>query len=771
MILHGDQVFGRGREQIGQKMTHSRHQPLQALRPIAALLALALSWALIASGAWACETVPRTTLALYDGSREGEARDTRIHRFAELVLNYLGQVVIYHDVARNAPPDVEPGEVGLVMSWFDEPVTGTAGLEDWLSREDAFCNGGPKVVAFGNIGFWTGLSPELSSKAMNSMGIEADGITHAVGVSAVVSDKDESLLDHESDFLVEPGDYQGILPLPAARPLLRLSANGTEIALAVIGPSGGYVHSSATVQAGPQGQAGWIVDPFGFFEAVLQDDAVPKPDPTTFQGLRTFFVTVSSVGWLDVMPAQVFGEPQRLASEVLVERVIEPFADLPMSVAILAGDLSPELGGPAADLGRQAAMRALAAPNVEGAVQGFSDIRDWGFFATYNPGREAELLVASEVTAGQGALVSSAMQTLRDAFADTGASTFSRTPGAPRKYAATAFDLGQEVAGAIDQVNALSPGGRPVALYAWSGNARPFEAALQAVEQTGMNSMGGGGGVMEAARPSLTGLWPLSAQVGGHRQVYDALGGDAVYTGYWTAPLYGFHGLHETLRRTEEPRRLRPFHLSFAARSMIHFETRRAVENNLDLARSSEVVPIRASAYVAAVKGFHSMQISAEGPGLWRIRNRGGLQTLRLDRARSHALDMAASEGVMGARRKGDSLYIALAPGVETPLVALTKDDRQSGIVLGSPVPALLGSRPVVETWNRGSCSIELELSGFSEGKVTLAAEPGAQYEVAISGVDEDGRRAVTADAAGILAIDVPTAPGGLRGLSVRGGC
>ena len=76
-----------------------------------------------------------------------------------------------------------------------------------------------------------------------------------------------------------------------------------------------------------------------------------------------------------------------------------------------------------------------------------------------------------------------------------------------------------------------------------------------------------------------------------------------------------------------------------------------------------------------------------------------------------------------------------------------------------------------MESWNRGTCSVELELSGFSEGKVTLAAEPGAQYEVAISGVDEDGRRAVTADAAGILAIDVPTAPGGLRGLSVRGGC
>jgi polysaccharide biosynthesis protein PelA len=743
---------------------------MQILRAIPALLALALALG-PAAAAQACDTVPRTTLALYDGNREDEVRNTRIYRFAELVLNHLGQVVVYHDINQNTPPEADPGDVGLVMSWFDEPVAETERLADWLAQDNAFCNGGPRIVAFDNFEFWSNLRPELSARAMNAMGIGTDGVIYAGGVSATVSGKDETLLDYESDFLIRPGDYRGVTPLPDARPLLQMDAQDTRIALAVIGPAGGYVHASAAIDPGTQGRAAWIIDPFGFFEAVLPDDTAPKPDPTTFQGLRTFFVTVSSVGWLDVMPAQVFGEAQQLASEVLAERLIARFDDLPMSVAILAGDLLPELGGPAAERGRQAAMQALAAPNVEGAVQGFSDIRDWTFFAAYDPGREAELLVAPEAAEGQGALVSSAMQTLRDAFADTGASTFSRTPGAPRKYATAPFDLGQEVAGAIDQVNALSGGERPVGLYAWSGNARPFEAALEAAEQTGVSSMGGGGGVMDAARPSLTGLWPLSAQVGRHWQINDALGGDAVYTDYWTSALFGFHGFRETLRRTEEPRRLRPFQLSFAARTMIHFETRRAVETYLELARSSDVVPIRASAHAAAVKGFLSARITAEGPGLWRIRDRGALQTLRLDRARTHALDMAASQGVMGARRKGDSLYIALDPGADTPLVALTDSDSPGGIVLGSAAPALLDSRPVVESWNRNTCGVALELSGFAEGDVTLAAVPGAEYGVAISGVNGDRDRAMVADAAGVLTIRVPAAPGGLRGLSVKGGC
>jgi len=753
-------------------MSRIYFQPLRILRALSALMTLGLFWAPGTAAAQACDSVPRATLALYDGSREGEVRNTRIYRFAEVVLNYLGQVVVYHDISRNAPPEVDPADVGLVLSWLDEPVAETDGFAGWLAQDGAFCNGGPRIVAFDDIEFWANLPPELSARAMGAMGIQTDGVIYAAGVSAAVSAKDEDLLDHEADFLIRPGDYRGVTALPAARPLLQIDAQGVSIALAVIGPAGGYVHGGALIEPGTQGRAAWIVDPFGFFEAVLQDSAVPKPDPTTLQGLRTFFVTVSSVGWLDVMPAEVFGEAQQLASEVLVERLIAPFEDLPITVAVLAGDLSPDLGGPAAERGRQAAIQALAAPNVEGAAQGFSDIRDWSFFAAYDPNREAEMLVAPEVAEeGQGALVSSAMQTLRDAFADTGASTFSRTPGAPRKYATAPFDLEQEVGGAVDQVNALSGGERPVGLYAWSGDARPFEAALEAAERTGIGSMGGGGGVMDAARPSVTGLWPLSAQVGRHRQINDALGGDTLYTDYWTSALYGFHGFRETLRRTEEPRRLRPFQLSFAARTMIHFETRRAVETFLELARSSDVAPIRASAHAAAVRGFLTARITAEGPGLWRIRDRGALQTLRLDRAKGRALDMAASEGVIGARRKGDSLYVALDPGTDAPLVALTDSDRPGGVVLGSAAPALLASRPVVESWSRSTCGVALELSGFAEGDVTLAAEPGAEYGIAISGVNDDRPRAMVASAAGVLAIRVPAAPGGLRGLSVKGGC
>lgn len=733
------------------------------------LLPAALALLAGASAPAACEAVPRTTLALYDSTREPAPRDTRIHRYAELVLNHLGQVVVYHDIARNAAPQVDPASVALVMSWLDAPVADVSALGAWLAQDQGFCAGRPGVVAFDDLAAWAAIDP--SGRSMAAMGVTWDPAIRAVGVSAAVIARDRALMDFETDFLLVPGDYRSVGATPAARVLLQLGLPEAPLTLAAIGPGGGYVHASAAVQTAPGGRTAWVIDPFAFFEAVLQQDAVPRPDPTTFQGLRSFFVTILPTGWLDLMPAPVFGKPDRLASEVLVERVIEAFPDLPMSVAVLTGDLAPELGGRHAARGRQAAMRAFAAPNVEAAAEGYSDIWDWDFFARYDSSQEALMMAASGGSGAEDALVTSAFQMLREAVADPGMGKNAQWGGAPRRYAGVPFDLNRELAGAMADATALAPPDRPPGLFAWSGNARPFDAALRTIGAAGVPGIGGGGGIMDAAHPSITGLWPMSVEVGDQRQIYDALGGDAAFTGYWTAPLSGLHALPQTLRLTERPRRLKPFQLALAARSMIHFQTLRAVQNALQLAREAEVVPSRASAYVAAVEGFTAMRIIPEGPDLWRIRDAGGLRTLRLDDAAGRVLDMGRSEGVMGARRAGTSLFIALAPGVEAPLVALSEGRAPSGIAPGAGAPALSSSRPVIETWARGDCTLDLQVSGFAPGPVTLATAPGARLAVAISGVDDGRPRAATADAEGMLTLAIPAAPGGLRGVSISGGC
>lgn len=722
-------------------------------------------------GGWACESAPRTTLALYDGNREPAPRDTRIHHFTEIILNHLGHRILYHDVSGNDLPDVDPGSVGLVLSWFDEPPAGTAAIWNWIASAEGFCDGMPRIVAIQETGIGADIHPEIASLIENTIGIRADGATYGLGPGASLSRKAEWLFDHEADFLFQPGSYPGIHAGPAGQAVLTAASGAAEVDLAVLGPAGGYLHRDAAVAPDGRGGAFWIVDPFAFFGHVLGSAPWPIPDPTTLAGRRVFFSTVTAEGWLDVMPARAFGEPERLASEVLVEQLIKPFADLPITVAALTGDFDSSLGGRAAARGRQAEALALSRPNVRGGSQGHSDIRDWDFFASYDQTREAEILDSGDSGDQQGGLVLSAVQTLGDAFADTGASAFSRVPDAPRKYAGAPFDLETEITGSLQEIGSISGGGEKPGVFLWGGNARPFESALTMAEQAGAEGIGGGGGVYRAGRGSLTGLWPFAAQVGTHLQVYDALSGDAGYTGLWTAPLYGFHGLAETLARTEEPRRLKPFELAFAARSAIFFDTRRAIQRHFELARQADVIPVHAARYAAMVRGFHQMQAQPQAQGGWRILDRGGLQTVRFDGAGGLALDLGQSSGAMGARRKGDSLYVALDPGIEAPLVVLAPGDAPSGMILATAAPALISSRVEVTAWRRTECSVELQAEGVAGGALDLLGVAGNSYRVRTGADGATQDQAVTADAEGRISILLPIGADGTGSASVLGPC
>lgn len=721
--------------------------------------------------AQACDSIRRTTLALYDGTREGAPRDTRVHRFAEIVLNHLGQRIIYHDVSLGVAPVVEPGSIGMVLSWFDEIPEEMASFWEWFDAGNDFCGEAPKIVAIGEIGIGPDAKPETAILVMGAMGIVGDGSTHAIGIDASLAEINKELVGFEAEFLIEPGDYPGTRVSPDGQSLLRIGSGGLELDLATFGPAGGYLHASAAIAGDGRGGAFWIVDPFAFFGHVLGSAPWPIPDPTTLAGRRLFFSTITEEGWLDVMPARAFGEPERLASEVLVERLVEPFADLPMTVAALTGDFEERLGGTAALRGRQAVVRALSHANVESGTQGYSYVTDWDFFVSYDQGREEEILEQADDRDQQSALVLSAVQTLGDAFANTGASTFSRTPNAPRKYASEPFSLEREVTDALEEVKDLAGRDSPAGAFLWSGDARPFEAALVAVKDAGVENIGGGGGTYYAGNQSLTGLWPFAAPVGEHLQVYDALSGDAAYTGFWTKPIHGFHALGETLEQTEHPRRLKPFQLAFAARSAVFFETRRAIERYFEEARTADVIPVHVTRYARMIRGFQSMRILPEGENAWRILDRGDLQTVRFDGVTGRVLDLDRSSGVMGARRKGDSLYVALNPKAEAPLVVLAEGKDRNGMVRGTAAPALLSSRIVIEDWQRSDCALELQVSGVTGGVLDLVGEPAGTYRVIVTGDEPGPEQTVIPDAQGRMHVHVPVGASGRGSASILAPC
>jgi hypothetical protein len=93
--------------------------------------------------------------------------------------------------------------------------------------------------------------------------------------------------------------------------------------------------------------------------------------------------------------------------------------------------------------------------------------------------------------------------------------------------------------------------------------------------------------------------------------------------------------------------------------------------------------PINTSEYAAIADGFFAVEIHALSESRWLIRNRGAVQTLRLDDADSLELDPTRSKGAIGQNRHDHALYIALDAAVDEPIVALRRTSASDSGTVG----------------------------------------------------------------------------------------
>ena len=107
------------------------------LASLSAMLALLLAVLMMtAPSAWAIEveftakTVRREVVALYDSRHEKKPSETRIHKFAEMPLNYLGYTLRYVDVNGPLPEPAELARSRGMMSWLIEPLARPADMSN-----------------------------------------------------------------------------------------------------------------------------------------------------------------------------------------------------------------------------------------------------------------------------------------------------------------------------------------------------------------------------------------------------------------------------------------------------------------------------------------------------------------------------------------------------------------------------------------------------------------------------------------------------------------
>lgn len=729
------------------------------------------------------QTLTRTIVALYDGGREKSPADTRIHRFIELPLNHLGYRLLYLDVSKDAlPKSNDPGIAGVV-SWFDAPLAESDRFAEWAVAAGADCPDDFSFIVLGETGLFADRKPSaVEAQFLQRLGLGWTARSILLGDLTNVSQMALPGSGFESDFVFRPGRYASLRALMAKDAALSIIPVGKlaadSIDLIVQHHPNAYVHQSATLDADSRADGHfWIMDPFAILGVALaRNGQNPVADVTTLNGRRIYFETVGPEGWLVPAPARTFDEEPLLGAENLLATLLMPFPDIPVTVAVVTGDLDEAIGGKRAQTGQRMAARIFKLPQTAVATSGRSLVRQWAALfessqtAAVPPPTDAEPLDQTN------RLLTVLGRNLRQAFADPDAPDEPQLSDGLRQYGQDPFVTAVETVGAIDAVRTLAPEKRAPPLFMWSGDGKPAKDARAAVATAGSAGFGGGTTALRG-NLSVSVLSPFYLSDGPQIQVYHALPGDLGNLGYPSTDIRAFQDLDLLALQTDQPMRLKPFQLAYSAGTANQFAARSTIQRLKQRASSTGTIPIFAERYVDIVEGFSSIEFQPEGVGKWRVIGRGGLQTVRFDDAQGLSLNLAESTGVLGARRINRALYVALDPGTVTPVVALIPDASATGMTVPLGWIGLLDSNVEIHAATRIPCLSVFEVTGWGRGEINFYGDPGAHYIVSSrEGTPHSaglhlGQIDVVADASGYTAATVPTSNGKFQTVSVQQNC
>lgn len=706
--------------------------------------------------------VPRDILALYDSRHEKRPHETRIHHFAEMPLNHLGLRVVYHDINQPLPGLGELSRFKGLLTWFIEPLPDADAYVDWLNKATAQ---GLKFVFLSEL---APPDPATSARAINAildrLGLEATQQFVTVTSGAKVAELDKTVVGFERpidkvlpDFLVlvaKPGKATVHLSVDA-----QTRAGPKRAVLVATGAGGGYASDEYTVYFEPNtDRVQWIINPFEFFKRAFGTGRVPMPDVTTQSGRRIYFSHIDGDGWNNLTELEKYRDDAVLSSEVILREAIEPYPDLPVTVGLIAGDIDAELGGRPSSA--RVARQLFALPQVEVGSHTYTHPFNWFFFETYD--RTVEQARIDQAQRPEVRLIDrmkSFTRSLAGKQADASDPTNRYIAGSddlPRTYLRLPFDLDKEVRQALAVSESLAPPGKKAKLYMWSGDTTPFEAAIAATRKAGVRNINGGDARLDKEYPSVFYVPPISRPMGKQRQIFAVNSNENTYTNDWLGPYYGYFMLEKTLDNTELPRRLKPFNVYYHMYTGEKESALAALKYILDLARRSELAPVAASHYAAIADDFFNVEIRQVDADTWEYRNRGALQTVRLDDADHQTIDIERSRGVVGYNRHAGALYVSLDPGVPAAVVAVKRLDLDGERVWSAAGMSLVQGRWMLSNLKREECGLTIMAEGFGAGDMVWRAPAGRGYQLSVkSGEREISREFVRADANGVLRLDL----------------
>ncbi|MFH2202684.1 MAG: hypothetical protein ABIJ96_06195 [Elusimicrobiota bacterium] len=658
------------------------------------------------------DPVPRRILALHNPPAGVDAARAPafhpLHLHAELPLNYLGMEVEYVDASRPLPDVGDLADVRGIITWFSAPkaFADPSPVCRWLSKAMAR---GIRVALLGELGLYSTeypyqLSPACAA-ALRTMGLEANGNAHVSPLAVSISSSSSLLGFERRPDLSEMGHVPLIKPLAGARvhmQLALLDSSQETTAPVLLSRAGGVALHPFVLYANKQlkpAQLRWVIDPFKFFEEAFGLAGLPRPDATTLSGRRVFFSHINGDGFYN--PSEI--ERQKLSAELFFSDIIERYPASPVTVALVAGYFDMQLYNDSASI--ELARRMLGRAHVEPAAHGYAQPLVWN-----------EDKVALQI---------------------------------PRY----SMDVRKEIVGSARMIEKIIlPGGGRVGLFQWTGDCLPAENDILIAENANLLHINGGGGRYDRRHPSYAYLYPLGRRIGKVRQIYAAQFNENNYTGGGTARAYGYRDVIETFKRTGSSRRVKPVNIHAQIYSAQKFAALKALRQVVDWALSQPLTPVFTSRYVRSARAFYDMRVSRRGLRRFLLAGGQDLRTVRFDDI-AGVPDLRASRGVIGYRREGGSLY-----------VALDESDRREIVLADRPYPGVFLDNANFElaNWRPAEEEVRFRMRGWWTPEFTLGGlRPGGAYRVASPGFNGT----LAADAEGKLRVLFSAAAeGGIAG-------
>ncbi len=580
------------------------------------------------------QPLPRSLVTLYN-SKTQDQRFTSSHLYLEMPANHLGYRMIYLDI--NEPLPELPNSVSAIVLWLDdgEVIPNTEQYLNWLEQA---LDSGKKIILIGEIGVSDSYTNNADgfahlNRVLGKMGLVDQGRWINLTYDAQLTYKDPQITGFERDYgsPLPPYPYIQAIPDVGISHLQVTNSLHPEgpADLIITSDTGGYIASGYAMyhltkkDARDKGEEWvkfrqWYVNPFMFLQLALNDDNMPRPDFTTLDGRRIFYSHLDGDGWNNLTLVEKYHKKRVTSAEVIYREVFSQFKDLPFSVGIIVSDILTECFG--LPESRDIAKKILALPNVEPSSHTYSHPFYWRFFENRKPEEEIPLLKYypkrplynvrfleslieekenpwkpygvdfDKLAVSSPYLEEEILPWLKEEGIDP--KVMDKYHGRPRSYACAPFDLKKEITGAVDFINSLAPEGKKVKLVQWSGDTDPYEEALRLTREAGLLNINGGDSRFDDEYPSYASVAPLGLRVGKEWQIYSSNSNENTYTKLWTDRFFGFRYLKTTVNNTETPWRVAPFNIYFHTYSGEREASLNALLENLNFARTKEIIPI-----------------------------------------------------------------------------------------------------------------------------------------------------------------------------------